>query len=156
MPRPTEAEPGSTFGIGRAVPDREFDGWASANTESSPISISAGSDDVGTESDVPPLSGAPLPSAALAGALIVILLTLWTLAARAYCSGKCHRLPPSRFARLRMVHVSTSVPKRRQVQSKPQLRDQSRYSMPPSIYISRSPRKRTTEIPGRLKRHSGV
>jgi hypothetical protein len=32
------------------------------------------------------------------------------------------------------------------------LRDQSRYSMPPSIYISRSPRKRTTEIPSRLKR----
>ena len=112
MPRSTEAKAGSTFGIGPAVPAREID-WAarrpSANSESSAISIPAGSDAVGTESHTPPQRRAPSPGAALVGALIFVLLTLWTMAARAFCSGKRHRLPPSRLARQRTVRLRSSV-----------------------------------------------
>jgi len=125
MPRSTEAKAGSTFGIGPAVPAGEID-WAarrpSANSESSAISIPAGSDAVGTESHTPPQRRAPSPGAALVGALIFVLLTLWTMAARAFCSGKRHRLPPSRLARQRTVRLRSSVPKLQPIQSTPQPR----------------------------------
>ena len=72
-------------GIGPTVPASEID-WAarlaSANSESSAMSIPAGTDAVGTESNAPPQRDAASPSAALVGALIFVLLTLWALAAR--------------------------------------------------------------------------
>jgi hypothetical protein len=81
-------------GIGPTVPASEID-WAarlaSANSESSAMSIPAGTDAVGTESNAPPQRDAASPSAALVGALIFVLLTLWALAARAFL---LQQMPP--------------------------------------------------------------
>ena len=74
-------------GIGLAIPASEIDRaarLASANSESSAISIPAGTDAIGTESYAPPQRDAASPSAALVGALILVLLTLWALAARVF------------------------------------------------------------------------
>src|SRR5262249_54315716 len=81
---PTRPPP---VGLGRGFPASEID-WAArlaaANSESSAISIPAGTAAVGTESHAPPQRDAGSPSAALVGVLIFVLLTLWALAARAF------------------------------------------------------------------------
>ena len=84
---PEPAQRTAPVGIGSAIPAGEIDRaphLASANSESSAISIPAGNDAVETESHVPPQRDAASPSAALVGALIFVLLTLWAVAARVF------------------------------------------------------------------------
>jgi hypothetical protein len=99
-------------GIGPAVPASEIDlaaRLASANSESSAMSIPAGTDAVGTESHAPPQREAASPSAALVGALIFVLLTLWALAARAV---SLQQMPPP-------ATITRAGPPRRGAPSRP-------------------------------------
>ena len=100
------------LGIGPAVPAGEIDlavRLASANGESSAISLPAGTDAVGTESHAPPQRDAGSPSAALVGVLIFVLLTLWALAARAFLF---QQMPPP-------VTIKRAGPPRRGAPSRP-------------------------------------
>ena len=101
-------------GIGRAIPASEIDRaarLASANSDSPAISIPAGNDAVETESHAPPQRDAASPSAALVGALIFVLLTLWAVAARVFLLQQMPRpstlkraVPPRRGAPRRPKH----------------------------------------------------
>ena len=109
---PDPAQRTAPVGIGRAIPASEIDRaphLASANSESSAISIPAGNDAVGTESHAPPQRDAGSPSAALVGALIFVLLTLWALAARAFLF---QQMPPP-------VTIKRAGPPRRGAPSRP-------------------------------------
>ena len=102
------------IGIGPAIPASEIDRaarLASANSESPAISIPAGNDAVETESHAPPQRDAASPSAALVGALIFVLLTLWAVAARVFLlqqmpgpSTLTRPVPPRRGAPCRPKH----------------------------------------------------
>jgi hypothetical protein len=131
---PSKPVPWSTFGMGPALPagDTDFDArWPRAESESAPASIVVESDAVGTESQGPPLV------LALVGALVSVLLTLFTLAAWSFWSGKRRRLPASRFDRSRMVHLPSPAPAL--VPAQPMV--QSQYSQTSPAYIPRSARR---------------
>jgi hypothetical protein len=143
IPSSAEARPWSTFGIGLAVPASDIDWtarWPSANVKSFPVSIPAGSDDVETESRAPPRDHALASGAALIGTLIVVLATLYTLAAWAFPSGKY--LPT--WCSRRIAHAPPDAPKLQPGQIEPQPRASSQYSLPSPLYVARSARRRRT------------